>query len=519
MFNQAPVLDVGYYPSATGVKFHNSNADARLVLGNVGSGKSTMMIIELIKMAILQKPDKYGQRSSKWIVVRETYPQLLETTFARFKLWLKPNKSTRRYTNGAPARIRWSDKLPDGTPMNAEFVFLAVAKPEDYENLKSFELTGGFINECGAMDSEIVSAVWTRLGRYPAPVDAVDPDDPITRVALIMDTNPPEEDSWVQKIEETNPYGWEFFRQPPALLKDPGSDIGYRLNPEGENFAHLGSGPETYYLDRVGAMTPEQVKVLFCGEYGVTSSGKAVYRRQWDHEYHVAKTGLAPIKGLPILLGWDWGKGGESCIVGQVARSGQLRILQEFYGDNIGLRDFAQDFVRPWLLEQFGPDTLQEGEAPWKIISVGDPAGLSTHGLADRSHNYFHVLNDERVGVFRNWFVTKPALSNHIEIRLNAVRHFLTSKTMAGQPLFQIDRSNKLLIKGFNQSYEYERKQVPGKAQFKDEPCKSAESHPHDGLQYLCLLAHPDYESLKKHTEFVTRTHVRTINTDLTNYA
>jgi hypothetical protein len=408
--------------------------------------------------------------------------------------------------------------MSDGTKMNAEFIFLAVAKPDDYENLKSLELTGGFINECGAMDGDIVGAVMSRLGRYPPPLDAVDEDNPITRVSLIMDTNPPPDDEWVSAIEDTRPKGWGFFRQPGALIKDINSDCGYALNPLGENFKYLGVGAKSYYLDRVTSMTPEQVKVLFCGEYGVTSSGKAVYKRQWDYEYHMAKTGLLPIKGLPILLGWDWGKGGESCIVGQVMKTGQLRILQEFYGDNITLRAFAEDFVKPWLLEKFGPDTLEEGATPWKILSTGDPAGLSSHGLSQDSRNYFHVLNDERVGVFKEWFLTKPAPSNHVEIRLNSVRHFLTNKTATGLPLFQIDRSCKLLIKGFNQSYEYERKQVVGKAQFKDSPCKSSESHPHDGLQYLCLFAHPDYDILKKHTEFVSQTKVKTIRVDATNY-
>lgn len=511
-------VTVKYLPSATGVKFHNSNADIRLVLGNVGSGKSTMAIIELIKMSMLQKPDKQGERTSKWVIVRETYPQLLETTYASFKLWLKPNSTTRRYTQSAPMKIRWTDKLPDGTKLNAEFVFLAVAKPEDYENLKSLELTGGFINECGAMDGEIVSAVLSRLGRYPPPVDAVDQDNPITRVSLIMDTNPPEDDGWVAKIEDTQPLGWEFFRQPGAVIPDPESDCGFKLNPLGENFRYIGIGAQRYYIDRIPSMTSEQVKVLFEGRYGVTSSGKAVYKRQWDFDYHCAKTGLKAVKGIPIILGWDWGKGGESCVVGQVMKTGQLRILEEFYGDNIGLRDFANDFVKPWLVEHFGSDTLSQGETPWQILSVGDPAGLSSHGLAEKSRNYFHVLNDERVGVFKDWFITAPAPTNHIELRLNAVRHFLMGKTNTGLPLYQIDKSNKLLIKGFNQGYEYERKQVVGKAKYKDLPCKSAESHPHDALQYLCIFAHPDYAQLKKHTEFVTRTHVKTIKVDATNY-
>ena len=191
-------LTVKYQPSPTGLLFHNSNADIRIVLGNVGSGKSTMMIIELLKMAMLQRPDK---------------------------------------------------------------------------------------------NSEIVSAVYSRLGRYPAPVDAIDEDNPITRVSLIMDTNPPEDDSWVAQIENTTPKGWAFFRQPPAIIKDRGSDIGYSLNPKGENFKYIGVGAKRYYLDRIPTLTPEQVKVLFEGQYGVTSSGKAVYKRQWDHDYHISKAG------------------------------------------------------------------------------------------------------------------------------------------------------------------------------------------------------------------------------------
>lgn len=510
-------LEVAYEPSNTGLKFHNSDADIRLVLGNVGSGKTTMCVVELLKMAMLQKPDKNNERSSKWVIVRETYPQLLETAYASFKLWLKPNNTTRKYTQSAPMKIKWTDRLADGTKLRAEFVFMAVAKPEDYENLKSLELTGGWINEVGVMDTEIVSAVLSRLGRYPAPVEAVDMDKPVTRVSLIMDTNPPEEDSWVAQVEANTPQGWEFFRQPGAVLVDHTEDVGYRLNPLGENFKYIGIGPKRYYIDRIPSLTPEQVKVLFEGKYGVTSSGKAVYKRQWDFDYHVSKAGLKPIRGYPILLGWDWGHGGESCIVGQVVKSGQLRILHEFYGDNIGLKEFAMDDVRPWLLENL---PKVKGAVPWKVISVGDPAGLSSHGLSADSRNYFHVLNDAKVGVFRDWFITTPAPSNHIEIRLNAVRHFLQGKTNTGLPLFQIDRAVKLLIKGFNQSYEYERKQVAGKARYKDVPCKSAESHPHDALQYLCLFAHPDYEKLKKHTEFVTQTQVKTLRKlDATNYA
>ncbi len=503
-------ITIKYEASPTGHDFHNSHADVRGVMGPVGSGKSTMMIIELIMMAVLQKPDKYNKRTSKWVIVRETYPQLRNTVFESFKLWLKPNEITCRYTESAPMRIRWTDKMSDGTTMNAEFIFMAVAKPQDYENLKSLELTGGFINECGAMDYDVVTTVLSRLGRYPAPVDAVDEDNPITRVSLLLDTNPPEDDGWFAEKLLNPPRGWELWKQPGALVKDSASDYGYSLNPTGENFKYLGVGPVAYYLNKVGAMTPEQISVLFCGEFGVTLDGRAIYRRQWSDDYHVAKAELSAVPSqnkAQILLGWDWGKGGEACIVGQMLPTGQLRILHEIIAENIGLADFAKNFVKP-LLEQYYP------KDKFEIISVGDPAGVASHGLAQNGLNYFDVLNNSRTGIFRDWFSTTPARSNHVELRLNSVRHFLTEKTPNGAPMLQLNRECSVLRKGFNAAYCYERKQVAGKAQYKDSPTKGPSSHPHDALQYLCLHAHPDYKRLVTHTEFVTRRAVDPI----TNY-
>jgi len=500
-------VTVRYASSPTGVKLHNSHADIRLVMGCVGSGKSTMMINELIMLALLQKPDIHQKRSTRWLIVRETYPQLRNTVFESFKLWLKPNETTRRYTESAPMRIRWTDRLSDGTYMNAEFIFMAVAKPQDYENLKSLELTGGFINECGAMDYDVVTTVLSRLGRYPAPVDAVDIDNPITRVSLLLDTNPPEDDGWVAEKMNVSPKGWECWKQPPALLKDNTSEDGYVLNPEGENFKFLGTGAKSYYLDKVPSMTAEQISVLFCGNFGVTLSGKAIYRRQWSDDYHMAKAELKAIAGSPILLGWDWGRGGEACVIGQKMPNGQLRILHEVVADNIGLFDFARNMVKP-LLEKYYP------KDKFTISSVGDPSGLASHGLSFDGLNYFDVLNNSKTGVFTDWFMTAPALSNHVELRLNSVRHFLTEKTPNGAPLIQLNRDCGVLRKGFNAAYMYERKQVMGRAQYKDAPNKNDASHPHDALQYLCLLAHPHYERLVKHTEFVTRRPVDAI----TNY-
>lgn len=507
-FSSKPV-EIRYAPSVTGRELHKSPAKTRLIMGPVGSGKSTACINELLMLAMLQYPDKWGKRTSRWLIVRETYPQLRNTVFESFKIWLKHNAKTVRYTESAPMRIRWTDKLKDGTEMNAEFVFIAVAKPEDYENIKSFEITGAFINESGALDFDIVSAVNSRIGRFPPPVDAVDPSDPIRQTALLLDSNPPDEDSWMAGIFKTVPKGWQVWRQPPAILPDPESESGWKLNPAGENFDNIGVGPTEYYLDKVGAMTREQIRVLFEGKFGVTSHGKAVYRRQWNDDMHVANHKLKAIPGNKLYFGWDFGKGGEAFTVAQKTKAGQLRVLANLNADNIGLHDFAKNIVRPYLEKYYPKDKW-----PQKLIaSVGDPSGIGVSGLSKDSLNYFDVLNNGKDGIFNDWFTTRPAKSNHIELRLNAVRFFLTENN-GGNPAFMLNRECGKLRRGFNAGYAYKRVQVSGEARYKDKPDKNDFSHPHDTVQYIALEAHPKYNELVKYTSFVTREVVDSI----TNY-
>lgn len=508
-FSSDPVY-VRYDASPTGKEFHKSDAKVRLIMGPVGSGKSTMAINELIMLAVLQCPDKWNQRTSKWLIVRETYPQLRNTVFESFKMWLRPNGTTVKYTESAPMRIRWTDRLADGTKMNAEFIFLAVSKPEDYENVKSFEITGAFINEAGALDYDIITTVNSRIGRFPPPVDAVDEDRPITQTALLIDSNPPDEDSWMAGIFNSVPKGWKAWQQPAAVLQDAASESGYKLNPAGENFKYLGVGPVEYYLDKVPAMTKEQIHVLFEGKFGVTSNGKAVYRRQWSDDRHVANSTLKAIEGLPLYIGWDFGNGGEACTFAQVTKTGQLRILHEMVADNIGLHDFAKNLVRPYLEKHYPKDKWPAH----KIVSVGDPSGVASHGLSKDSLNYFDVLNNSKEGVFKDWFQTRPAKSNHIELRLNAVRYFLTETTSTGAPKLQLNRSCSKLRRGFNAGYAYKRMQLSGEARYKDKPDKNDFSHPHDTVQYIALEAHPKYKELVRHTSFVTREVVDSV----TNY-
>src|SRR6478752_2177053 len=102
-----------YRAEATGRLFHNDPSDVRYVEGPVGSGKSTMCIIDLIRMAMDQQADEHGVRYSRWAIIRATNPQLRSTTIKTFELWVPSSIAPVVYT--APINARVIQKLADGT--------------------------------------------------------------------------------------------------------------------------------------------------------------------------------------------------------------------------------------------------------------------------------------------------------------------------------------------------------------------------------------------------------------------
>ena len=76
---------IDYRASPTLTRFHISDAFVRRVRGPVGSGKSTGMSWEFMRRAREQAPAEDGIRRTRWVVVRNTYRELSDTTV---KTWL-----------------------------------------------------------------------------------------------------------------------------------------------------------------------------------------------------------------------------------------------------------------------------------------------------------------------------------------------------------------------------------------------------------------------------------------------
>ena len=448
-------------PGKQAASFHKSNAFVRGLMGPVGSGKSSSCCMEIVYRALKQRPYATVRRS-RWAVIRNTYPELKSTTIKTFQTWFPEGVATFKWDAPITATINIPN-IGDGTRLELEVLFLALDKPSETGKLRSLELTGGWINECSEVPKEIFDMLTQRVGRYPAKTKGGP-----SWSGVILDTNPPDDDHWYYKLaEEDRPHNYEFFRQPGALYIDQSKEglERYTPNPDGENIDNLPNG-YNYYLNQLGGKAEDWVNIFILGNYGTTSDGKPVYP-EFNDKIHVSPVDLEPIRGLPLILGWDFGLT-PACVIMQQTPKGQVLILRELLSEGMGIRQFASDVVKPVLLNEF--DGMSR-------ISVADPAGQ------------IRAQTDERTclqELLECGIATEPANTNDWLPRRESVAYFLT-RMIDGQPGFLLDPRCRNLRRGFNGRYRYERLRTSGSARFKDRPVKDDMSHIQDALQYACL--------------------------------
>src|ERR1041385_4277601 len=62
-----------------------------IIRGPWASGKSTGAIAKIFSIACEQAPDRLGVRRTRWAVVRDSYPNLQETTIKTWLDWFPEN--------------------------------------------------------------------------------------------------------------------------------------------------------------------------------------------------------------------------------------------------------------------------------------------------------------------------------------------------------------------------------------------------------------------------------------------
>ena len=262
------VLNTNNYVTVDGTIHHNS-------------GKSSGCVIEIIRRAHEQVPGPDGIRRSRWAVVRNSYGQLKDTTIKTFHDWFPPKMFGEwRVTD----HTYIFTKFPG---VQLEILFRALDRPDQVSNLLSLEVTGAWFNEVREIPKTIIEAMDSRIGRYPSLRDGG-----ASWYGIIMDTNPPDEDSYLYKMfEKVRPDNWEIFKQPSGL------------SVHAENIPHL---PKNYYKNLAKGKDEMYIRIYIHGQYGYLISGKPVFMSFRDN-IHVAPAPLEPMKGLDVLIGFDFG--------------------------------------------------------------------------------------------------------------------------------------------------------------------------------------------------------------------
>src|SRR5262245_234043 len=82
-------MSINYTAPPTCADFMNSEAFVRIIMGPVGSGKTTALIMEILRRGIEQKPGPDGVRRTRWAIVRQTLSQMKMTILLDMLSWFR----------------------------------------------------------------------------------------------------------------------------------------------------------------------------------------------------------------------------------------------------------------------------------------------------------------------------------------------------------------------------------------------------------------------------------------------
>lgn len=412
------VLDTNNYVTADGTIHHNS-------------GKSAGCSVEIVRRAMEQPPSEDGIRRSKWAVIRNSYRQLEDTSVRTFCDWFP----TQHFGDFKQSDMKYTIKALPGVEL--EILFRALDRPDQVDNLLSLELTGAWVNEAREVPWTIIQALIGRVGRYPK-------GNLGGWYGIIMDTNPPDNDSWWYKqFEEKQADGWEIFKQPSGI------------SPDAENLSHL---PANYYKNLISSMEPELAKVYIHGDYGFVIDGKPVYQEYKD-SIHCAE--VNPVPKEVIYRGWDFGLT-PSCVFTQFV-NGKWIVFDEIISESMGADRFSDEVL-----------VYSNVNYPnFKFKDIGDPAGSQRSQTDEKT--CFQILYSKGIDI-------EPG-EQTLSARIESVKKAL-STLVDGKPCLQMSPKCKQLRKGFQGGYMFKRVRT-SEERYKDEPLKNNYSHIHDALQYV----------------------------------
>lgn len=415
------------------------------VVGPVGSGKTTGIFFKLVHMAAKQKPSPDGIRRTRAVIVRNTLPQLRDTTLSSWAYWFKDGQAGQWLATQNKFILKFND-------VECEVLFRPLDTADDVARVLSLEVTFAILDEFVQIPREIVDALSARLGRYPASKDGG-----ATNWGMWGSSNPETEDNWwYEYLHHNLPENGRYFLQPSGFSEDA------------ENIENL-PGQAGYYTNQAKGKSEAWIKQFIEAEWGFSIAGKPVVPT-FKADLHLASGSLKYSPNLPLIIGLDPGITGSALIFGQEDLHGRLLVLGELIQSGYGVERLIQEKLRPYLRSRF-PDA--------KVTIAPDPAAGN------------RAQTDERavVDVIRRYFPVRIETNNRLAMRLNAIEHYTTRLTDIG-PALRIDAKEcPILVRALKGGWRYAmdtKKDIIKSA----DPEKNQYSHPGDAFGYLCRYFH-----------------------------
>lgn len=461
-------LEINYNPVPTISQFHRHPGQMRAIIGPVGSGKTTGATWDVCRYLPEYLSEEWGYKKSRWVIVRNTYDELIDTTQATVFEWFDWG----RYRVQRKIYNLYHQDLKH----EVEILFRSCDNPKDVKKFKSLEVTGYWIDESIEVASDIKKMLKNRIGRYPKAEQVAKwfkkrwgyiPDEwwneekgeleiPAPRFG-IETTNPPD-------IEHPTYHEFKWKNEVPGPLpeKPPLKNHFGFWQPPRENESNLRKG---YYDDLISdyADSPDWLEMYVDGKPGILVTGKLLYNN-FLRKVHVALKPLLYPRGLPLFRGWDNSGNVPAAVVVGCPSPRVVHVFREFFHDKLGIVDFTKYVINQCNLLFPGADFMD-----W-----GDPAGEAHYSTKDGGFTSNAILmRDEGVDV-------QPSEQNP-DARYSAVDDQLA--IINGM---LIDPSATRLINGFLGGYH--RKEIgQGTGIYSEKPEKNRFSHPHDALQYVMV--------------------------------
>jgi hypothetical protein len=442
---------IEYTPPPTVKRFikHYSPGELFLdwIIGPVGSGKTTGIFFKLIYMAQLQAPSPIdGIRRSRCVVVRNTAPQLVDTTIKSFNYWFKDGQAGKWKATTKDFILRYGD-------VECEVLFRPLDTPDDVERVLSLEVTFAIIDEFVQIPQAIIEALSARCGRYPPEIEGG-----ATNWGMWGASNPGMESDWWYPMLEAHdelppdqpiPDNWTYFKQPSGFSADA------------ENTENL-PGKRDYYTNLAKGKTNHWVKQFIEVEWGYSLVGKPVFP-MFNKELHVSRRPLTAIRGRQLLAGYDPGMR-MGLVLGQYDDAvGRLLVLDELVLENYATDRMIAEKLKPLLFRKY---------RGFELLVIPDPSSVN----ASQSKQGSSVLTE-----LKKHFAVAYNGDNSIESRLQPAQYYMMRLTADG-PALIIDPSCVKLTRSLVGGYKYTV--TKGDVQ-REVPDKNVHSNVADAFTYL----------------------------------